>query len=207
MHSRLSGKTWTVAADRSNPSVVPWGKGAFSAYLNARTRSSPPAEWLAHDATHLLAGSKAEKGGLKILVDVGTADQFLKDGQLTPEALERAAESRGGGELELRRQEGYDHSYYFVSLALGSAHSRSRPLLPSMLSGMPSISRRSMIEVKCLWTFVYRPACAAWRGGRGGGTFLAGERGGRGGGSFFSSPAGASRFFSGPPWIASLCCW
>jgi len=55
-----------------------------------------------------------------MLVDVGTADQFLTAGQLTPEALERAAEARGAqGELELRRQDGYDHSYYFVSWAVG----------------------------------------------------------------------------------------
>jgi S-formylglutathione hydrolase len=97
---------------------VPWGQGAFGAYLDARTRSMPPAEYLEHDASHLLQGSSAPAGSLHMLVDVGTADQFLAAGQLTPEALERAAEDRGAkGELELRRQEGYDHSYYFVSKA------------------------------------------------------------------------------------------
>lgn len=110
---RLSG-AWCVLTHRSNPSVVPWGQGAFGAYLNARTRSNPPAEWLAHDASHLLAASSAPKGSLKLLVDVGTADQFLKAGQLAPEALQRANEDRGGKELELRMQDGYDHSYYFV---------------------------------------------------------------------------------------------
>lgn len=54
-----------------------------------------------------------------MLVDVGTDDQFLKAGQLTPEALERAAGERGGKELELRMQDGYDHSYYFVSAVGG----------------------------------------------------------------------------------------
>lgn len=51
-----------------------------------------------------------------MLVDVGTADKFLKDGQLEPQALERAAKDRGAPEeLDLRMQDGYDHSYYFVS--------------------------------------------------------------------------------------------
>ncbi|CAK9779986.1 putative Carboxylesterase [Cutaneotrichosporon oleaginosum] len=100
-----------------NPSRVPWGQGAFGAYLLTRTRSSPPAEWLPHDASHLLAQSDAEK--LNILVDVGTADQFLTAGQLTPEALEQAYEERKkkgrSDDFDLRRQEGYDHSYYFIS--------------------------------------------------------------------------------------------
>lgn len=104
------------SADNSNPAVVPWGKGAFGAYLNTRTRSNPPAEWLEHDASHLLQSSQAPKGSLHMLVDVGTADQFLKAGQLEPQALERAAKERGAPEeLDLRMQDGYDHSYYFVS--------------------------------------------------------------------------------------------
>jgi S-formylglutathione hydrolase len=48
----------------------------------------------------------------RILVDQGTADQFLVE-QLHPEALERAARA-SGQELILRRQEGYDHSYWFI---------------------------------------------------------------------------------------------
>lgn len=113
-------KSCSAFAPICNPSKVPWGEGAFSNYLVARTRSSPPAEWLEHDATHLLAGSQAPAGSLNILVDVGTADQFLSAGQLTPETLERAAEERAKSsgakdDFKLRRQEGYDHSYYFVS--------------------------------------------------------------------------------------------
>ena len=40
------------------------------------------------------------------------ADQFLAV-QLQPEALEMAAEASGQA-LTLRRQEGYDHSYWFI---------------------------------------------------------------------------------------------
>jgi S-formylglutathione hydrolase len=46
-------------------------------------------------------------------VDQGDADNFLAT-QLMPEALERAA-AAAGHPLTLRRQEGYDHGYYFVS--------------------------------------------------------------------------------------------
>jgi S-formylglutathione hydrolase len=47
-----------------------------------------------------------------ILVDQGTADQFLD--KLRPEALADAlAASRQGGTF--RMQKGYDHSYYFVA--------------------------------------------------------------------------------------------
>ncbi|KAL1405980.1 hypothetical protein Q8F55_007663 [Vanrija albida] len=99
----------------ANPAAVPWGIGAFGAYLGGESVSANPT-WLEHDSSALLAGSKAAPGSLHILVDVGTADQFLAAGQLTPEALEQAAEKRGAaGELTLRRQEGYDHSYYFIS--------------------------------------------------------------------------------------------
>jgi len=47
------------------------------------------------------------------LVDYGDADQFLSE-QLRPELLERAC-AHAEIPLNLRRQAGYDHSYYFVS--------------------------------------------------------------------------------------------
>ena len=43
----------------------------------------------------------------------GTADQFLEE-QLKPEIFQKACDNVGHP-LELRMQEGYDHSYYFVS--------------------------------------------------------------------------------------------
>jgi S-formylglutathione hydrolase len=48
-----------------------------------------------------------------ILVDQGQADQFLGT-QLHPHALEAAAKI-SGQQLTLRRHEGYDHGYYFIS--------------------------------------------------------------------------------------------
>jgi S-formylglutathione hydrolase len=47
-----------------------------------------------------------------ILVDTGTADQFID--LLRPEALAEAATARRQ-EATLRLQKGYDHSYFFVS--------------------------------------------------------------------------------------------
>ena len=48
-----------------------------------------------------------------ILVDQGTADQFLES-QLHPHLLEQAA-LKVGYPLTVRRQAGYDHGYYFIS--------------------------------------------------------------------------------------------
>jgi S-formylglutathione hydrolase len=46
-------------------------------------------------------------------VDQGLADQFLA-AQLQPELLEAAC-AAAGQKLTLRRQAGYDHSYYFIT--------------------------------------------------------------------------------------------
>jgi S-formylglutathione hydrolase len=107
----------------SNPSKTPWGTKAFKGYLSSpgpSDSSNPPDEWLQYDSTHLLANSKADKGSLHILVDVGTADDFLGKGQLEPDVFEKAAKEAGReGEVEVRMQEGFDHSYYFVGPILG----------------------------------------------------------------------------------------
>ena len=48
-----------------------------------------------------------------LLVDIGDADPFLEK-ELKPELLEAACRDAGIA-LTLRRQPGYDHSYYFIS--------------------------------------------------------------------------------------------
>lgn len=90
------------------PARCPWGEKAFAGYLG-----DDRAAWRAYDATCLLADGRVRD---EILVDVGTADDFL-DGQLKPDLLEEAA-SRAGQPLSLRYREGYDHSYYFVATFL-----------------------------------------------------------------------------------------
>lgn len=87
------------------PSQVPWGQKALSGYLG-----SDKSVWRKHDAVALIEdGSRLPE----ILVDQGSADQFLKE-QLKPELLEEAC-SKAGIKLTLNMREGYDHSYYFIS--------------------------------------------------------------------------------------------
>ncbi|GLT18402.1 S-formylglutathione hydrolase [Vibrio zhanjiangensis] len=88
-----------------HPTQCPWGQKAFSAYLGQDQET-----WKAYDATELL---KQNSSPLPILVDQGDADSFLHE-QLKPESLIEAARISDSN-LELRMQEGYDHSYYFIS--------------------------------------------------------------------------------------------
>jgi S-formylglutathione hydrolase len=87
------------------PSQVPWGMKALGGYLG-----DDRAAWRRHDAVALIEDGARFSD---FLVDYGDADQFL-DQQLRPELLERAC-SQAEIPLNLRRQAGYDHSYYFVS--------------------------------------------------------------------------------------------
>ena len=48
-----------------------------------------------------------------ILIDQGTADSFLAE-QLKPELFVAACE-QAGRKVTLRMQEGYDHSYFFIT--------------------------------------------------------------------------------------------
>ena len=93
-----------------NPQQSAWGQGCFSAYLGDDRK-----QWADYDAVALIeAGARVTE----ILVDQGTADEFLDEGQLLPEALEVACETAGIA-LRLRRQEGYDHSYHFIATFIG----------------------------------------------------------------------------------------
>ena len=87
------------------PSQVPWGEKAFSGYLGADR-----VQWKQHDAVALIEGGARVP---ELLVDIGLADQFLER-ELRPELLDKAC-ADAGIRLTLRRQAGYDHSYYFIS--------------------------------------------------------------------------------------------
>jgi S-formylglutathione hydrolase len=88
-----------------NPSNCGWGQKAFSNYLGEDRN-----DWAEYDAS-VLIGDASEK--LPLLIDQGTEDEWLSD-QLKPGALEQAAIC-SHYPLELRMQEGYDHSYFFVA--------------------------------------------------------------------------------------------
>jgi S-formylglutathione hydrolase len=91
------------------PSQVPWGIKALGGYLGSNKDA-----WRAHDTVALIEdGAKFRD----LLVDVGDADQFLTE-QLRPELLKAACE-KARIPLTLRRQPGYDHSYYFISTFMG----------------------------------------------------------------------------------------
>ena len=73
------------------------------------------AAWKAYDACELIRTYTGPD--LHLLVDQGSADNFLKE-QLKPEELEKACKERNIP-LTLRMQEGYDHSYFFISTFIG----------------------------------------------------------------------------------------
>ncbi|KAH8835229.1 carbohydrate esterase family 1 protein [Flagelloscypha sp. PMI_526] len=93
-----------------NPTECPWGKKAFEGYLEKGIEEAKPQ----YDATELIA---IRKDPVHILVDYGTGDNFYKSGQLLPENFDKAAKSAGFDEVQVRvrSQEGYDHSYFFIS--------------------------------------------------------------------------------------------
>src|ERR1700761_2699204 len=87
------------------PSRVPWGIKALGGYLG-----NNKAKWRPHDAVALIEDGARFSD---FLVDVGDADQFLTT-KLRPNLRERVC-AKAEIPLVLRRQPGYDHSYYFIS--------------------------------------------------------------------------------------------
>jgi S-formylglutathione hydrolase len=98
-------KSISVFSPVSHPGRCPWGIKAFSNYLGEDKEA-----WKAYDACELLQKRQCT---IPILVDQGDADVFLKE-QLYPEDLVTAAKIHDS-KLTLRMQEGYDHSYFFIS--------------------------------------------------------------------------------------------
>ncbi|WP_417245264.1 S-formylglutathione hydrolase [Celeribacter sp.] len=88
-----------------SPLNCPWGEKALTGYIGADKSA-----WREYDACALIEdGARVPD----ILIDQGSADNFL-EGQLKPEFLTQVCE-KSGQPLTLRMQEGYDHSYYFIS--------------------------------------------------------------------------------------------
>lgn len=87
-----------------NPTTTDWGRKQLSAYLGPNEST-----WEAHDATLQMRANGLD---IPLLIDIGTDDQFMT--HLKPEALAAAAMERRIP-CALRLQEGYDHSYFFVS--------------------------------------------------------------------------------------------
>lgn len=98
-------KSVSAFAPIAQPSTAGWSKPAFEKYLG-----NDQSTWRAYDTTALIEdGHRIES----LLVDQGTSDSFLDDG-LRPWLLQEAY-TKAGIPLTLNMQEGYDHSYYFIS--------------------------------------------------------------------------------------------
>ena len=88
-----------------SPINCPWGQKALGGYIGP-----DQAAWREYDSCALIEDGKRVP---ELLVDQGLADNFLAP-QLKPDLLEAAC-AKANIKLTLRRQEGYDHSYYFIS--------------------------------------------------------------------------------------------
>lgn len=98
-------KSVSAFAPISSPSTCPWGEKALGNYLGKDKEA-----WKEWDATELV---KAGKKTSPILIDQGTADQFLER-ELHQHIFLEACQ-KNGQMLTLRMQGGYDHSYYLMS--------------------------------------------------------------------------------------------
>lgn len=103
-------KSVSAFAPICNPSNCAWGRKAFSAYLG-------PDEtlWQEYDPIFLIKQYRGSNQPL-ILIHQGAQDNFdVKDDQLQPESLVKAAAgSEYKGTIDLQVRDG-DHSYYFIS--------------------------------------------------------------------------------------------
>lgn len=91
----------------TNPIEVPWGQKAFTAYLGKDT-----GKWLEWDATELIKTAHE----IPILITQGTADGFYPE-QLKETAF-LAQASTNNAPVTYNKQEGYDHSYFFIATFL-----------------------------------------------------------------------------------------
>jgi S-formylglutathione hydrolase len=98
-------KSCSAFAPIAQPSTAGWSASALARYLG-----EDQAKWRNYDASLLIEDGHTFS---PILVDQGTGDDFLKEG-LRPWLLEEACQGKDI-DLTLRMQDGYDHSYFFIS--------------------------------------------------------------------------------------------
>ncbi|RCH88404.1 hypothetical protein CU098_000134, partial [Rhizopus stolonifer] len=99
-------KTASAFAPIAHPIACPWGQKAFSNYLGEDKEA-----WKEYDTVELL---KRFQDKVDILVDIGTADGFLEK-ELLIDQLKQTVEELGQDQFKIRYQEGYDHTYFFLS--------------------------------------------------------------------------------------------
>lgn len=96
-------KSVSAFAPICHPTASDWGRKQFAAYLGAEDAGA------GHDATLLMGLNGLD---IPLLIDTGTDDQF--GDLLGTEHLAQAIAARRVA-ATLRLQEGYDHSYFFIS--------------------------------------------------------------------------------------------
>jgi S-formylglutathione hydrolase len=92
-----------------SPLNCPWGEKALGNYIGDDREA-----WKQYDTTELVRSADRH---LPMLVDQGEADNFLAV-QLKTELLERASDE-ANYPMTIRRQAGYDHSYFFIASFIG----------------------------------------------------------------------------------------
>jgi len=97
-----------------NPVNCAWGKKCFGGYLGG-SGDSQNESWRAYDATELMLKRDGPLyANRDIMIEQGSADNFLGEKQLLPENFARACE-KVGQKLDLQFREGYNHSYFFIA--------------------------------------------------------------------------------------------
>ncbi len=91
------------------PSQCPWGQNALSGYLG-----NEKFVWQRYDTNELIRNGANQ---IPMLIDQGDADDFLEE-QLKTNILEKTCEEMKY-DAYIRYQEGYDHSYFFISSFIG----------------------------------------------------------------------------------------
>ncbi len=96
-----------------SPINCPWGEKALSNYIGGNSKENFE-DWAEYDAVELIKKSSEHvKKSMPILVDQGDADNFLKE-QLKTELLINVSQKENFP-MNIRYQEGYDHSYFFIA--------------------------------------------------------------------------------------------
>lgn len=88
-----------------SPINCPWGQKALGNYLGA-----DQSDWQQYDTCSLIRTAKRQ---LPVLIDQGGADNFLES-ELKTELLIEASQ-QANYPMDVRYQEGYDHSYFFIA--------------------------------------------------------------------------------------------
>ncbi|KAG0092820.1 hypothetical protein BGZ92_008531 [Podila epicladia] len=107
-------KTVSAFAPILSASTSPWGLFALPKYLGPHE----PAVWGDNDVTHLLKHYVSQnlfRKDVKVLIDQGTEDSFLKEHLYTHGFINDIKELGIADQFEIRFQDGYDHGYFFIS--------------------------------------------------------------------------------------------